>query len=153
MATESPLGCPEQAHTSSSYQSKFPDSQTHILHFHPVLQLLVSHAIVSICCLTLLGSVAKSTAVPCLGWLWCKQGGTVKKESCDCPSSEVLSWGHGPWGQYLSSPLLLPSGFWRRVGVGSLQLHQCDSSAQAQRGFPGPREALMVAGAPSLLSP
>lgn len=53
-----------------------PSSQTHrptSLHFHPVLQLLVSHAIVSICCLTLLSSVAKSIAVPCLGWLWCSR--------------------------------------------------------------------------------
>jgi len=49
------------------------------LHFHPVvLQLLVSHPMVFICCITLLNSVAGSIDVPCLGWLCsAEQGGTA----------------------------------------------------------------------------
>lgn len=144
-----------------------PRSQPHratLLPFYPVvLQLLVSHPMVFICCLTLLSSVAQSIAVPCLGWLCFSGAGrhclvSVGKERCDFPGCGVLSQGHCPWCQYSNSPPRLPSGFWRTAGVGSPQLQprprpSLQSLSQDIEAFHGPREAAMVAGDPLELPP
>lgn len=150
------LGCRDPfglAHSSCQFKS--PDSQTHITAFPPRPQLPVSHAIVSICCLTLLSGVAESIAVPCLGWLWCSREALPKTES----------WEALPKKGFLSFPAVRCSAGAVVPGAGAQAHLWCYSvaskegrgglisAAQVIGGFPGPREALMVAGAPSMLSP
>ena len=62
---------PSRQAPAHSHWSKVPASQSHTTaSFHPVvLQLLVSHPMVFIRCCPLLNSLARSIAVPCLGWL------------------------------------------------------------------------------------